>query len=378
MMISKQGRMEWSFLFSLLLRMQPRYSLALHSSSVPTHRAFEHGDITQVYQPRQRACRQEHSNSRRPLTLADFLSNVPVTTRMAAIRSFDFSSAVEWERFYQEEQVSNHIDNKNKEDDTRDNEGLNLEWHSLVPMSTLVNLVSAASLEASSSAATTTTRAEEARSSLSSVTTAEDCNLLLMIGCGTSNLPQYMLNRYPKWRIVLLDSSQTCIDILKERYRENKEFSFICGDVANMSGLLQEEEEEDVANKKTTISDEDATISAPTPTVLVDCVYDKGLLDALLCGEGWNGPVATLLEQVAAVLKPGGSYVLVSYRLPPSTQEFLMEQGSLWGLQWDFSFRPRVTVNDDNDVKGEEEGVDDYCRRVQISRALLLPKCEPI
>lgn len=67
-------------------------------------------------------------------------------------------------------------------------------------------------------------------------------------------------------------------------------------------------------------------------TKTIDCIFDKGLLDALLCSEGWNGLVERLFGEVSALLATGGSYILVSYQLPSSTKEFL----SKLGMRWEF------------------------------------------
>jgi hypothetical protein len=72
------------------------------------------------------------------------------------------------------------------------------------------------------------------------------------------------------------------------------------------------------------------------PTASVDIIVDKGLMDALFCGEGWNGPIDSMVRQASKVLYPGGMYLLVSYRLMQSTKEFLAEVGDEVGLDWEF------------------------------------------
>jgi hypothetical protein len=59
------------------------------------------------------------------------------------------------------------------------------------------------------------------------------------------------------------------------------------------------------------------------PSKLYDVIIDKGLMDAIFCGEGWNGPIESLVRRESGkVLCPGGLYLLASYRLPTSTKEF--------------------------------------------------------
>lgn len=134
---------------------------------------------------------------------------------------------------------------------------------------------------------------------------------VLMIGCGTSRLPEAVLERGPATSITLLDSSATCIEELTQRYKRLESVSCICGDAVKLTNTLSLSQKYQV-------------------------IVDKGLLDALLCGEGWNGPVATLLDEACKVLSSNGVYLLVSYRLPVSTKEFMTNIGRQIGLTWEF------------------------------------------
>jgi len=190
--------------------------------------------------------------------------------------SFDFSSVSEWEAFY-----------------ATDDEDAVEEWHSSVPLELVVDYCMGAVGGDKDDA-------------------VDDCQKILMVGCGTSRLPETIWkrsnNKNGAAQITLLDSSPTCIQELKQRY--GSAANYICGDALQLS----------------TIDD------AP-----FDTVVDKGLMDALLCGEGWNGPVQKLLKEASTVLRPGeGRYVLVSYRLPSSTQDFLAKVGRDYDLDWKF------------------------------------------
>jgi hypothetical protein len=45
-------------------------------------------------------------------------------------------------------------------------------------------------------------------------------------------------------------------------------------------------------------------------------ILDKGLTDAILCSEGWDGPLERMLQQATTILTPNtGQYLLISYRL---------------------------------------------------------------
>ena len=68
-----------------------------------------------------------------------------------------------------------------------------------------------------------------------------------------------------------------------------------------------------------------------------DIIIDKGLTDAILCGEGWDGPLEKVLYESAKILSMGtGRYLLISYQLPSSTKEFLVNVGKDVGLEWEF------------------------------------------
>ena len=77
----------------------------------------------------------------------------------------------------------------------------------------------------------------------------------------------------------------------------------------------------------------------------INIIFDKGLTDAILCDEGWDGPLEQLLTEASTVLTRGGMYILICYRLSPSRMEFLEEIGAEVGLSWSF------------DVEGTNDGV---------------------
>lgn len=136
-----------------------------------------------------------------------------------------------------------------------------------------------------------------------------------MVGCGTSRLPEAIWEQSANADITLLDSSTTCIQQLKNRYGESAQYA--CGDALRLSKLLSN-------------VDGDSSL-------YYDTLVDKGLMDALLCGEGWNGPVQQLLQEAVAVLRPySGRYMLISYRLPTATKDFLASMGQEIGLLWQF------------------------------------------
>jgi SAM-dependent methyltransferase len=196
----------------------------------------------------------------------------PISTHVASIdASFDFSSALGWEQYYQR--------NSSDEDTV-------LEWHSSIPLEVVASYC------------------------FGRFDNGSEQNVL-MPGCGMSRLTDAVLESGRTTNITLLDSSQTCIDQLKLRYKHLARISYVCGDAVKLS----------------------TTLGA---CQLYDVIVDKGLMDALFCGEGWNGPVAKLLEEASQLLHPKGVYLLVSYRLPRSTKKFVTEVGDKIGLTWEF------------------------------------------
>lgn len=138
---------------------------------------------------------------------------------------------------------------------------------------------------------------------------------ILVVGCGNSLLP-IDLHNYHKGQshIICLDYSSSCINQLVESWGSRSNMSFVVGDATRLENIP------DVANVEGKI----------------DAIVDKGLIDALMCGEGWNGDVERLLTSAARQLKRGGTYVCVSYKLSAATKEFLLDVGRNVGLEWEF------------------------------------------
>ena len=153
---------------------------------------------------------------------------------------------------------------------------------------------------------------------------------ILIIGCGNSKLPKYIYDAYNSdsddTHICCLDSSQACLDQLQRQFENddndndndtpNNNVSFVCGDAVELTKTV-------------------GVGGASKPKF--DIIIDKGLVDALLCGEGWNVPLERLLQESSRILleKKGSKYLLISYQLPKSTQEF-MKQVTCDTLEWSF------------------------------------------
>lgn len=213
---------------------------------------------------------------------------------------FDFSSRSLWEMYYAKN-APTMID----------------EWHSSVPL----NIISDYVLDSE----TVQYRSENKHHE----------NNILVLGCGTSHLPEALFalastNPQPfPIKMTLLDSSPTCIKQLQQRYTGSsidQALTFVCCDALQMAKSLILRQ--DVPTQQS---------SPPLSSSLFDVVVDKGLMDALLCGEGWNMTVERLLREVVGVLRTKGTYVLVSYRLSAATKKFLSNVGHEIGLtSWEF------------------------------------------
>jgi hypothetical protein len=207
--------------------------------------------------------------------------------------SFDFASPKEWDMFYQEQQ--------------RQPNPAVVEWHDSVPLEDIAAVV-------------------------------PPHGTCLMVGCGNSRLPKLMLERpLPPRELVLLDTSQACLDQLQKLYGTSSSSSlhngtvtaidYVCGDATQLSSYFCGDNRQGDKNDK-------------SPTRLChqfDIIVDKGLTDAILCSEGWDWPLERMFHEAAKVLTPyRGKYLLISYQLPVSTQEFLVQVGKQVGLQWEF------------------------------------------
>ena len=155
---------------------------------------------------------------------------------------------------------------------------------------------------------------------------------VVMVGCGTSRLPEQLcrdrsLRGITNMKVVCLDYSKVCIDIMNKYYfgsstddNENnvscltKNLFYVHGDATQMDKVLRKE---NLLNQ-------------------ADVILDKGLLDAILCGEGWDIDVERLLYGASQLLSPSGMYILICYKLNTSVKEILVEIGNNVGIHWDF------------------------------------------
>jgi Methyltransferase domain len=240
----------------------------------------------------------------------------------------DFSSAVLWDRYYSDNPI----------------ESSTLEWHKSIPLDVIAqycfNNFNFTDVAIAAAAVDNHINAAAAAADYDLVHDSTCTCRCLMVGCGTSFLPERVLalsdNTNKKIHITLLDSSPSCIDSVRRRYEgsntELQQLSFVTGSALELENLLDTTENR------------------------YDVVLDKGLMDAFFCNDDWENAVTTLLTQSMLVMKSSTSssidkddhhsssttsgysrYVLVSYRLSSTTQRTLQNIGRMIGLSWTFN-----------------------------------------
>uniref|UniRef100_A0A7R9ZM84 Methyltransferase type 11 domain-containing protein n=1 Tax=Craspedostauros australis TaxID=1486917 RepID=A0A7R9ZM84_9STRA len=198
----------------------------------------------------------------------------PTLLRLNADKQFvDFSSPSEWEEFYKSTSAS-----ASSSSSSASPEGYDVtEWHSSISLHRIAAYI---------------TNPNEGRRNDPIRNDNDSGNphhtpTCLMIGCGNSQLPDAVL---PNAELTLLDTSQTCLEQLRSSYGD--QVRYVCGNALKLSDCLP-------------------------ASVTFDSILDKGLIDALLCGDGWDSDLERLLRQASKHLVPHqGRYILISYRLP--------------------------------------------------------------
>ena len=156
--------------------------------------------------------------------LLDRCHRLPST---ASMQSFDFSSAMGWDEFYKK---TEKYDSMALQDGcpTTETKTATTEWHPSVSLDDIASLV-------------------------------PPNGKCLIIGCGNSNLPDVILkqrDRPPPRSLALLDTSQTCLNQLRERHLRmesssatskkaksmlslsNTDMEYVCGDVTKISNYF--------------------------------------------------------------------------------------------------------------------------------------------
>eukprot|EP01114_Cavostelium_apophysatum_P012156 TRINITY_DN2697_c0_g1_i1.p1 TRINITY_DN2697_c0_g1~~TRINITY_DN2697_c0_g1_i1.p1 ORF type:complete len:204 (+),score=21.80 TRINITY_DN2697_c0_g1_i1:71-682(+) len=127
---------------------------------------------------------------------------------------------------------------------------------------------------------------------------------VLIVGCGTSRLSEDMLKDGFK-DIVNIDVSSVVISHMTEKYKDTPGLIFRTMDVMSME-----------------FSDS-----------AFDAVVDKGTLDAILCGENSTANADSMVSEIYRVLKPGGTYVVVTYGAPKMRLQYLEKPKFNWKVE---------------------------------------------
>ena len=164
---------------------------------------------------------------------------------------------------------------------------------------------------------------------------------VLMVGTGSSSLPRILYDRDGgATAVTCLDYSLNCIKLIQGAFGPGRpNMHFITGDATrNLPSLL--------SSSSLSLS---SSSSREFDGAFFDVIVDKGLLDALMCDEGWDGDVERYLQGIGELLskRKGGKLVLVSYGLSSSVRDFLNDVGGRNGIVWNFD---KVVKGNDNRV----------------------------
>merc|ERR1711865_875498 len=148
---------------------------------------------------------------------------------------------------------------------------------------------------------------------------------VLMVGCGNSRLSEEMYEDNIS-NITNIDISETCIVDMKKRCVAMENMRCACAAVLvrNMCapGLIS------VARSGHTQD----VLTLPFNEGAFEAVIDKGTMDSILCGEGSTKNVAVMCKHISRVLKPGGTYIVVSYGQPDYRLNYFDKPEYNWNL----------------------------------------------
>jgi len=221
---------------------------------------------------------------------------------------FDFSSRIGWDNFYKE---GNQSDEQSLEE-------LEYEWHSNIPHSVIVDEIFP-TIDAASKYYVQINN-----------TAAENIELpsILLIGTGNSALPRILHDAFDTpVRVTCLDYSPVCVEMIRSMYSDLcPNMDFVLGDATKLKHAV---------NSK------------------YDVIVDKGLLDALMCGEGFDSDLEKLMLGIDEVLTrhEWGVNILICFQLSKSNRKFLVELADRGE-----SHNPTLFWDFDIPVEGSENG----------------------
>ena len=222
-----------------------------------------------------------------------------------AQQAFDYSSKAGWDGFYHQGYADSQTDGRPTGDLV---DSLAFEWHGHISNEVLAKLVDGSIAQA----------ARNYRNS-----TDDRLPSILLVGCGNSALPRVLHDAFSTpVEITCLDYSKVCIDMVQSMYGSCPNMNFVVGCATKLRQTIDQHFDD---------------------AKQYDAIIDKGLLDALLCNEGFE--VDSLMNGVDEVLTSSdwGLHVLVSFPLTGMLKSSLDE---MQDLKWQF----------DVAVEGSENG----------------------
>ncbi|XAR63483.1 Endothelin-converting enzyme 1 [Bertholletia excelsa] len=131
------------------------------------------------------------------------------------------------------------------------------------------------------------------------------CSRILVVGCGNAVMSEDMVkDGYED--ITNIDISSVAIDMMRKKYEHIPQLKYIQMDVRDMSFF---------------------------PDESFDGIIDKGTLDSLMCGTDAPISAAQMLGEVSRLLKPGGTYMLITYGDPTVRTPYLGRPAYSWKIE---------------------------------------------
>lgn len=126
---------------------------------------------------------------------------------------------------------------------------------------------------------------------------------VLMAGAGNSRLSEELYENQVK-NITNIDISEVCVNAMKANHEDKQEMQWQKMDVRKLEFA-------------------DATF---------DVVIDKGTMDSVLCGEGSTKNCNQMCKEMSRVLKPGGTYIVISYGQPDYRLNYFDKPEYNWNI----------------------------------------------
>lgn len=230
---------------------------------------------------------------------------------------FDFSSKFGWDDFYRKglgHEGSRSSSGAGDGDGGESMESLEYEWHGHIPHSAVVDAIEPAISVAS-----------QHYSQVQTTSKTKALPSILLVCCGNSALPRILHDAFDTpVQVTCLDYSPVCIEMIKKMYQSScPNMDFVVGDASDLQQVRWYGD----------------TAEQSTGKKHFDVVVDKGLLDALMCGEGFD--LERLMESINGVLTPRewGVHVLICFKLSKASRRSLAEfrNNNNPSLVWDFN-----------------------------------------